>query len=189
MHIWIDIDNLKHIPLAKAVLAELKQRGHSVTVTCEDEDKLKKELKNQDIIAQDVGVIVWFFGLFKQEIVMVRGLNLEKYIKPRNIDAAFSLGSLPMTYACFSNGNIPLILLLEKLEPKPDFVNLVIERGFFIVPEDIHDQTILEQGYDLNKIGKYKGSLNMTNPELKPVKEIVNQIEILSYRISKKLET
>ena len=189
MHIWIDIDNSKHILFAKAIITELRSRGHNVTVTAEDNDKIKKELEKNNTSASFIGAIVWFFGLFKEEIIMIRALNLKTYLKPRDIDVAFSFGSISAPYTCIDM-NLPIILFLEDLEQKPNIIHFALERSFFIITENIPEQIILEKGYDLSKVGRYKGNTKKDDekPDPKSIKEIVNKIEYLGNHIAGNLK-
>lgn len=178
------MDNPKHVPFFKAVISELKERGHIVTVTCTK--SLNKISESNNINAKAIGSIVSFFGLFLEFSHFTRAMFLMDYVKIRNIDIAFSLGSKSVFYTCIQT-NMPIILLLENIEKRPHRFYFVLEKGFFIIPEDVHDQTLIEKGYDLKKIAKYKGDIDLENSDIKSIKDIANQIEFLSGHIGNEL--
>lgn len=181
MNIWIDIDNPKHVVFYKAIITELKTRGHSVTITAQNSNLIKTTLKENQINAKITGSIFSFFGLLLEPLHSLRFFLLSEYIKDRKIDIAFSLGSKPMFYNCVSK-NIPMILLLESLDKLPDKIYLAVEKMFFIIPEKVHDQTLIEARFDLKKVIKCKGSVKLEDYNFDPniIKELVNKIEFCS---------
>ena len=184
MHIWIDIDNPRPVPFLKAIINELKERGVTVTTTAQNSNPIKTALIENNLNAKVTGYIFSLFGLFLEQMNLIRTVFLLNYIKNRNIDAAFSFGSKPVLYACI-NRNIPLILFLDNYEQKPHHLHFALEKSFFIISENIQEQKLIEKGYDLKKIARYKGSIQKEdlNPDLKVIKEITDKIEFLCKHI------
>lgn len=177
MHCWIDVDNPKHVPLVSEVTKELKERGHGVTVTSPRSGVIKKELEVHGLNAKQIGFVFSFWGLLLRQSNVFRTALISDYIKIRNIDIAFSLGSKALLYMCVSS-NIPMILLVENIQEKLDALYMGHEKCFFIFQSEIPDQHIIEKGLDLNKVEKAK----------KGVKEIVDKIELFNYRIGQTVQ-
>ena len=188
MHIWLDIDNFKHIPFYKTLIAELKERGHTVTITAQNSREIKNALSQYQISAKVTGRIFSFFGMFFEQLNLIRSVLLLDYIKLRKIDIAFSLGSLPMLYTCV-DADLPSILFLESYENKPHQLYLGLLKSYFILSDSFHDQLLIEHGYNSEKFRKYKGQIKKddSNPDLKTIKEKVNQIEFLRNHIAEEV--
>ena len=181
MHLWLDINKVEHISFFSVLIKELKERGHRITITSCGSRELKAAFLAFKLDAKTIRSIPSFFGLFKEQSNMFRAVNLLSYIKNRNIDAAFSLGSEAMFYSCLDN-NLPIILFVDDYEKLPHKLYLVVEKCFFIVSNDISDQKLIEKGFDIKKTAKYKGLVKKEdlNPDLKSTKEITDKIEFLS---------
>lgn len=181
MHIWIDIDNVKHIPLLCAIVIELKERAHLVTLTSTSSNEAKRLLQNLNLNVHRIGNTFSFFGFFEEQSILVRSSELTEYIKNRNVNVAFSLGSKSMAYTS-TNLNLPIIILVEDINEKINWVYFTFDKCYFIIPDSVSEQPLIEKGFDIKKIAKYKGFIQKdeTNPNLKIVKDIVNQIEKLS---------
>ena len=178
MHVWIDVDNPKHVPLVAQVIKELKERGHAVTLTAPRSKAIKKELEVHGLKVRFIGFVFSFFGLLLNQSNIFRTALMSDYIKIRNIDIASSLGSKTLLYLC-STSNIPMILLVENIEEKIDAFYLGYEKCFFIVHDFIHDQNLIEKGFDLNKTQKVK--------EMK-AKDVTNKIEFFNHRIAQTVQ-
>lgn len=181
MHFWIDIDNSNDVPLIKALIVELKERGHAVTVTAQNSKEIKKTLEENNLNAKVIGMIFSIFGLFKEQLQLLRTAFLLDYLKQRKVDVAFSTGSKPMLYACIDQV-LPIITLVKDKKYKPNEYSLALEKSFFIVSDSLHDQELIEKGFDLNKIAKYNEKLFL-NQDLKLTKDLANKIELLGEHI------
>ena len=184
MHIWIDIDKKEHIPFLKAIIYELKERGHNVTITCPKSKEIIKLLENNKINARTISRIISFFGILLEPSNYIRAVLLLDYIKNRNINIAFSLGSVSQLHTILQT-DIPIVLPVSNYEKRPNNLYFAYSKCFFMVPEDIPEQSLIEKGYDLKKIARYKSPIENASLEndAKFVKEIVNQIELLHHRI------
>ena len=181
MHFWIDIDNPNDVPLIKALTTELRERGHAVTITAQNSKKIKKVLEENNLNAKIIGIVFSIFGVFKHFSEMLRTAFVLDYIKQRTLNAAFSTGSKPMLYACIDQV-IPIITLIKDKKYKPNKYSFALSKSFFIMPDTFHDQELIELGFDINKIKKYK-ALNELNPDLTTVKDLTNKIEYFSKHI------
>lgn len=190
MHIWIDIDNPKHIPFINALTNELKNGGHWLTITAQNTSAIKKALKEYNLNVKITGFVFSIFGLFSEKLIILRTTLLKEYIANRKIDIAFSLGSIPMLYTCATN-KLPLILYIDEYkENEISNLPIALENCYFIVSENVQDKNLLEKGFDLNRVRKYKGLVKKedSNPNPILIKEIVNKIEYFSTLIPGKVE-
>ena len=180
MNIWLDIDNSKHIPFLKSLITELKQRGHAVTVTAENNKSIKQALGEHNLNAKVTGFTFSVFGLFEEQSYLFRTALVSDYIKKRNINIAFSLGSIPMLYEC-SSSNMPIILFIENTSEKIHQFYQVLEKCFLLISETIPEQLLVDKGFEVNKIIHYKGNIKKDdlNPDPKAIKEIADKIEFL----------
>lgn len=187
MHLWIDIDNYQFIPFLKELINELKERGHDITLTALNSPSIKDTLKNNSLEAKVIGNIFSFFGLFQRESALFRSALLANYIKERNVDTAFSLGSESMMYTC-SNESIPTILLMDFFNQKPHPFYFLLENCTYLIPENISDKEMIEKRINLQRVAKFKGNIHIEgkNHDL-VIKELVNKIEYLSKVIPGKL--
>lgn len=184
MHIWIDIDNPKHTPFYKALISELKEKGHLVTVTAENTNEIKKALNEHSLDTKLIGVSFSIFGLFEESFHLFRAALISSHIKEKNIDVAFSCGSYPMLYEC-SSTNLPIILFIDNTEEKLHNFYFGLEKSFFMISDTIPTQSLIDKGAESNKIARYKGSIKKDdkNPDLKAIKEIASKIEFLSKHV------
>ena len=185
MHIWIDIDKNEHIPFIAAVVKELKDRGHWITITAENSKTIKKSLEKYSLNVQLVGFLFSFFGFFSELSLVFRTTLLRDYIDKRKIDIAFSCGSKPMLYVCATR-QIPLISFIEEFkEKKIEKMQIILPNSFFIVPENIHEQELVNSGFYIDRVAKYKGMIktNDINPDMRSIKDIVSKIEYLNKHI------
>ena len=184
MHIWIDIEKIEHVPFISAVVNELKVRGHVVILTAPKSKKLSKVLENFNLTVHHIGKIISFFGLFLEFSTYMRTVIVLNYLKGRNINVAFSCGSKIMFLSCVDSG-LPAILFVEDYKNRACKDFFLLKYGFFILPDSIQDQNLIEAGFDLHLVAKYKGTIQLKNQshDLKTVKEIVNKIEFLSQHL------
>lgn len=184
MHLWIDIDNPKHVPFFKALITELKMRGHGVIVTAENSGGVKEAIKEHNIDAKVIGKVFSVFGILKEPTTLIRTVLICDYLKSRNITAAFSIGSNILIYAC-SNINIPLILFLGTFKHMPNKLHFGLEKCFFLVSENIPEQNLIDKGFDIKTIAKFKGNIELEdrNPDIKAINDLVSKIEFLSKHI------
>ena len=185
MHIWIDLDNHKHVPLVKAFSNELRGRGHTVTVTALNTNEIKNALKEHSFEAKVIGKIFSFFGLFEQSLYEVRIARIFDYLQFQGkLDAFFSLGSKTMLYSCL-HYYFPIIFLLDAYKDKYNTWYPCLKRYCFIFPENTPDQIIIQQGYDIKSIVKYKGFIDKEgfNHSLISVKDIISLIESQSKHV------
>lgn len=184
MHVWIDINNPKYIAFYKALVNELKERRHTVTVTAENTNDIKKALNEHSLDAKLIGVSFSIFGLFEESFHLFRTALVSSHIKGRNIDVAFSLGSYPMLYEC-SSTNLPIILFVDNVEEKIHNFYFGLEKSFFMISDSIPTQSLIDKGAESNKIARYKGSIKKDdkNPDPKAIKEIASKIEFLSKHV------
>lgn len=185
MHIWIDIDNHKHVPLVKALVIELKERGHEVTVTAEDKYEIKQALQQSALSAKHIGSVFSVFGFFEKQLVIIRSVLLVNHLQKKKINIAFSLGSRPMAYTC-NNTSTPIILFIQDYKQKVHWIHIALNNSFFMFSDNTPDSLILEHGYALEWIVKYQGNLQLesTTHEIKTIKSIANQIEHSSRKMN-----
>ena len=77
------------------------------------------------------------------------------YLEKKKIDVVFSLSSLSVAYTCF-NLNLPLIIFFEDLHYKLNDLIWAYEKVFFIVPENLNNQTLILKWVDLKKTRRCK---------------------------------
>lgn len=181
MHFWIDIDNPEHIPLLKSIVTELKERGHTVCVTSTSSNEVTNLLQKENLNAKAIGNIFSFFKPIEDLSVFIRTTLLTNYIKNRNINVVFSLGSKTIVYAS-SALDIPIIVLIEDTNEKINWVYFTLYKSYFILPDSVSERPLIDRGYDIKAISKYKGFIKKDelNPNPRIIKDIVNQIEKLS---------
>ena len=179
MKIWIDIDSPKYLPAYKAVIDELRKNGHYVLITAPKSGKLKKLLVENELIVSYVGYKFSFFGLFTEHFNLLRSAVIIDFLKDKNIDIVFSLGSKVMFYVCLDQ-NLPLALIQNDI--KPDKIETAFNKCFCLVPENIPEQHLIESGFDIRRVTRYKGTLNKEDisPDIKTINEIIGKIEFLS---------
>ena len=184
MHLWIDIDNPNHIPFIHALVNELKSRSHSISLTSVNSSSIPETLEENKLDIKKIGQVFSFFGLLMEPTTMFRAILLSKYIENRNIDIAFSLGSKSMLYSS-AQLELPIILFLTSLKEKPHIFYFIMNKSSFLVSENIPDQMLIDKGYDLNKLVKFKGNVTAEdiNVDLKVIKDIANKIEFLSGKL------
>ncbi|MBI2996182.1 MAG: DUF354 domain-containing protein [Candidatus Melainabacteria bacterium] len=189
MHIWLDIDNPKHIPFIKALSSELKSRGHDVTITAQNTSEIKKVLEENKLEAKIIGWIISIFGLFEEFSTICRSVFLNRYLTDRKINIAFSVGSKAQSYACISN-NFPIILFIENILEKINPLYIEYDKFSFFISDNIPTQKIIEKGIDLNKIGIFKGIIKLNDLKFdnKTLNEMITQIENSYFHITRKLE-
>ncbi len=185
MHIWIDIDNHKHVPFIKALVTELKEKGHNVTVTAEDRAEIKQAINKFSLETKLIVSTFSIFGMFEEQIIIIRAHLLSDYIKDKNITLAFSLGSRPIPRVCLEL-KIPIISLLEDYKQKIHWIYHTLYNSFFLISDTIPDSLMIEQGYDINLIAKYKGNSRLENLEhdIKAIKNIIDQMSYLSGKMN-----
>lgn len=176
MHVWMDIDKKEDVPFFNSLINELRERGHSVIVTAPG------FINTNTINSQKIGYLFSFFGLSLEPLYYIRAVFLMDYIKDRKFDIAFSLGSKSMLYSSIQT-NLPIILYLQDYEKRPHNLYFALDKSFFIISDSIPDQHLIEKGYNIDKVARYKGTIDKNNPDPKIIKEISNQIEALSQRL------
>lgn len=181
MNIWIDIDKVELIPFYKLLINELEGRGHKVIVTAEDNLTIKIRTKEENINADYIGNVFSFFGFFLQKSIILRSSLLIARIHNEKINIAFSFGSKSMLFAAI-NLNLNLILFADDFKEKISQIHFALENIYFIIPDVASEQPLIEKGFDLKKIAKFKGSIqkDALNSNSKAIKDIVNKIELFS---------
>ena len=184
MDLWIDIDNPRHIPITALLIGECKTRGHNVTLTISKSGGIKKALDEYNLNVKDIGFLFSFFGIIFEPFYLFRAALLVDYIEPRKIDVAFSLGSKSLLFTC-TKAKIPVILYLSDYKNIPHYLHLALDKSFFIIPEGIQEQKLIEKKYDLNKVARTRYNIDVTSPSPDPrsIVEIVDKIEILGKHI------
>ena len=185
MHIWLDIDNSKHIAFYKEVIAELKQRGHKIIITALDTKEIKIALKENNICADFVNYVIPFIKNPSFDLILLRTLALGERIKDRKINVGFSAWSLDTLYTCTSV-QIPVITYLNNLGKKLDETHTWYDKSYLIVSPLIHDYELIENNINLSKVKRCKrfSLKDLQYTQLKSIKEIVNGIEQLSNKLS-----
>ena len=155
MNIWIDIDDLKTIPLIKALINELQIRGHQITLTAEDRKIIRSEIQNYGLNAEFIGKT---FSLFQEFSSSFRAALLVNYINKKNIDIAFSLGATPICHAC-SSLNLTIILLHSSSSEKFNKAYFILYNIIFLLHESVSTTYLIEKGYSTNNIMFFKNNL------------------------------
>ena len=181
MHIWIDIDRVECVAFTKAIVDELNKRGHKVTITAQNSKDIKNQLNKHNLNAKVIGFVFSMFGIFLKPLNMLRSFKLEDYIKSRNIDVSFSMGSTPMLYTCFSNKML-IILFLENKNQKVNKWHFIFDKICFIISDASFEEFLLEKGYELKYMQRYNRHSEpfCDNPSQILVKEIADKIEYLA---------
>lgn len=181
MNIWIDIDKVELIPFYKLLINELEGRGHKVIVTAEDTSAIRKSVSEQNINADFIGNTFSFFGFFLQKSIILRSSLLIARIHNEKINIAFSFGAKSTLFAAI-NINLNLILFADDFKEKISQIHFALENIYFIIPDSASEQPLIEKGFDLKKIAKFKGNIqkDSLNPNPKAIKDIVNKIELFS---------
>ena len=188
MHVWIDIDDEKYVPLLSALISELKLKGHEVTITALNKKEIQKGIHDCDINAKVVGKIFSFLGLFKDDSNMLRAALLLDYIKDKHIHIAFSFGSTPLLYSC-ADKDLPIVLFLPDVEKRPHYIHFALGKCFFLTPDYVTDKKLEEMKIDPIKVRKYKVSNGIENlsSDINVIKEIVEKIEYFDRVLRHKL--
>ena len=190
MHIWIDIDKAKHIPLLKALINELKSRGHIITITAENKKEIKIALKQYQIDAKIIGSVFSIFGIFLDFSNSLRCALLMNYIKEKeSVDIVFSNGSIPLLSASF-NKDLPMILLIMNIKEKFNNLHIGHTKCFFLLPDNISPDELKAAFYDTDRVFSFSSILLNSDIEQnsKFIKEITNKIEYLKEHLPAKLK-
>ncbi|GEM_PF-5187643 len=121
------------------------------------------------------------FGLFREQIDILRYTELADYIKGFKIIIAFSLGSKSMLATC-TNLNIPIVLFLENHKDKIGWIHYALEKSYFIVQDTVTEQQILKQDINPKKIAKINQAIKLKGASFstRSIKEITGKIELFS---------
>ena len=189
MNIWLDIDNPKYIPFYKALIDALKEKKHTVTITAQNSKDIKKTLKQYGINAKIIGIIFSVFGLFLEQVILLRTALLSNYIGNRPVDIAFSLGSEPILFTCV-NDKLPIVSFLENVEEKVHPLSHALEKSFFIFPDSVPEQMLVDKKFDLDKVARCKEKIKKDdlNPDIQSINEVINKIEFFANHITGKLK-
>ena len=189
MHIWIDIDNVKHVVFFKALIAELNNRGHQVTVTALDKKEIKEALEEHKINAKVIGKIFSVFGLFEEFFQMYRAALLKRYVFLRNINLGFSLGSRSMLTTC-AYLKLPLAILLYHPMQKIHEYHFGFKKSYYIISDAIPEELITKYLISSKRIRKYTGASDKEAPYIihQHLVEICNHLDNLSNCISEEIE-
>ncbi|MBI3590065.1 MAG: hypothetical protein HY094_01645 [Candidatus Melainabacteria bacterium] len=179
MNIWVDIDELKFLPLLEALLEELQSRNHYVVITTENKKEIKDVLLQHNINVKCIGKIFSFYGLFINQSRIIRSFQLYEYVKYKNINVALSFGSFPLFYTCMYN-NITTILFTDEYMAKICDLHYTYEHNYFIFPDFIPNETLISVGYDLSKVAKIKCLSPKEYIKKEAIKEFADTIENLN---------
>ena len=189
MHIWIDIDNAKHVCFFKSLIAELNNRGHQVTVTAQDEKEVKEAFKKYQIEVKIIGKIFSVFGLFEKFFQMYRTALLKKYVFLRDVNLAFSLGSRSMLTTC-AYLELPLVILLYHPMQKIHIYHFGYKKSYYIISDAISEELITNYCISSKRIRNYKGvgDNEVPNSIYQDLVEICNHLDSLSNCINKEVD-
>ena len=180
MHIWIDIDNPKHVPFYKLLTSELKHRGHETIVTAQDSREVKKALEEHKFNVQIIGKFISLFGLLEHQSATWRSNKLYYFLISKKIDIAFSLGSsFISSYNCYYL-KIPIIVFLSNENKKINWAYINSNKVFFIVHNASAEKLLLENGIAKKKIITCNFFQEIANPGFKAIEELCSSIETLS---------
>ena len=145
MNIWIDIENIPHVPFFKPIIEELKKRGHKVVVTlreCQgskaladeynlefellgEQSKFKiKYLKIASVLFRSLRLILWARDKninksvthgSRSQILASKFLKIQSLIFIDYENANLSQLTSPTTAFCIPDG-IPISLIREKMQ-------------------------------------------------------------------------
>lgn len=180
MNIWIDINKIEQIPFYIALKNELEGREHKVLITAEDTATIKNKLQELKIEANYIGNTFSVFGFFEDQSNVLRSTQILEFIKQNKVDVAFSLGSKAVLYTCI-NLNLNIILFTDDIKEKISQMHFVLYNISFIIPEASSERPLVDRGYDIKRIAKFKGSIqkDALNPSPRAIKDIASKIEHL----------
>ena len=189
MHIWIDIDNVKHVAFFKAIITELNKRNHEVIVTALDKKEITETLKEHQINAKVIGEILPIFGLFEKFFQMYRVALLKRYLSSRDPNLAFSLGSSSILTTC-AYLKLPLVVLLHHPMQKIQKYHFGFKKCCYIVSDVIPEETITKYLISTKRIRKYKSIGDKEAPYTihQSLVEICDHLDSLSNCISEEID-
>jgi|GEM_PF-6378147 len=176
---WIDIDNPNHLSAYKAIINELRKNGHYVLITAPKSKKLKNLFQEHGLIVSYIGYKISFLDLFTDQLNLMRSASITDFLKDKKIDIVFSLGSKIMFYVCLDQ---KLSLAIIQNEIQQDKTITGYSKCFSLVPESIPEQKLIESGFNMARVIRYKGMFNKEelNFDLRTINELTGKLEFLS---------
>ena len=109
----------------------------------------------------------------------MRSASITDFLKDKNIDIVFSLGSKIMFYVCLDQ-NLPLAILQNELQQDKTITGY--RKCFCLVPENIPEQKLIESGFNMARVIRYKGMFNKEGQDfdLRTINELTGKLEFLS---------
>lgn len=93
MNIWVDISNAPHVSFFKGFIKKWESQGHNVIVTARDLSGSLALLKANDIEYTEIGTHYGASKLNKVKGLIIRCLQLRRFLKSKSIDVAVSQSS------------------------------------------------------------------------------------------------
>lgn len=151
---WFDLDNSPHVPLFRPILSELSDRQQDYIVTSRDHAQTEALLKLWMIPHVVIGRHGGKEKIMKIFNLLHRSLQLMKFSKGLSIKLAISHGSRTHLVASRLLG-IPYIWMQDYEYQEKSIANRLAT--YILLPSYIPDQRVLESGYDLRKVVRYRG--------------------------------
>ena len=93
MKIWVDISNAPHVSFFKDFIHEWQAQGHSVIVTARNLSGSLELLKLHNIDYKEIGAHYGASKIQKLKGLLIRCIQLRKYLADKNVDVAVSQSS------------------------------------------------------------------------------------------------
>jgi uncharacterized protein len=149
--IWIDLDNVPHVPLFAPIIEELKRKGYSLLLTSRNTPQIGEMLEFHHIISKRVGRGFRKNKLSKIAGTSIRALQLMSLIVREKPVLAVSHGSRAQLLACSLVG-LPCVAMTDY--EFADSSMLRIGSPCVLVPEVIPEEAFLTRG---RQVEKYPG--------------------------------
>ncbi len=174
--IWIDIDNSPHVLFFRPIIQKLQSLGHYVTITARDYSQSIGLLDLFGMPYYKIGVHPGKNKLKKVIGTLHRASQLAMFALPQKFDVAASHGSRSQTIAAYWL-RCPYIIMCDYEYVYTKIFNLLAKR--ILVPDLIPDESLKNQGMNLDKILKYPGfKEELYIYDLDPDDSIYSKLEI-----------
>lgn len=155
MNIWIDIENIPHVPFFKPIIDELKKREHNVVVTLRDCQGSKALADEYDLEYELLGEQSKFkIRSLKIASVLFRSLRLILWARDKNINKSVSHGSRSLVLASKFLKIQSLIFLDYE---NADLSHLTSPTTTFCIPDGIPISIFQEKTQGSKSISQYPG--------------------------------
>jgi hypothetical protein len=146
--IWIDIDNLPHIPIFQPLISELEEAGHEILITVRDFAYSVEKLEDSGLKFHVIGRHYGKATVSKVAGTLLRAGQLRRFLRNYPVDLAVSHSSRSAILAGWSR-RIPTVAMFDY-----EHVSTTLQENFathILVPE-----LLLQPGTTLSS-SKYQG--------------------------------